>query len=147
MIYPRRIFLGSFLFVGYVLTTLAVGEVHPFSRFPMYNSFPNWAYSFCLKDSAGQMLPFISYTNTRSGSVAHQYYTVSALNNFAYGDGKEAPEQLQLVGREMMERIDFVKKPEVGDTVSLYLVFYYLEDGEIKKRESLIGQKHVVGDL
>ena len=46
-----------------MIMSLLIGEVHPFSREPMYNSFPNLATAFYLSDSRlNSIHPEIRYT-------------------------------------------------------------------------------------
>lgn len=62
------------LFVMYVVLSLAIGEVHPFTKVPMYSSFQEKITIFSLQDTSGNLLPFNKYSNLSTGPLMHKYF-------------------------------------------------------------------------
>lgn len=132
-----------FLFVGYVVLALLIRqEFHPFSCFPMYNHFPNWAYSFYLQNERGEMVPFKKYfsANKGAGVTAHNFYSLFNHHNWMYGYGKEDTLQMQQAGKELLATI-IKNEPveQIGcDTLALYRRYYYLDNNQLKYRDDLM---------
>lgn len=134
-----------FIFLFYVAVSLMIGrEFHPFSTFPMYDSFPNWGYVFFLKNEKGEVIPYGK--NLRDGKtknagyVGHTFYSYMQQNHFTYGDGKEDSSQLHSVGRTLMEMILQGESNESFkfDTLRLYRRYYYLRNEQLDYRDDMI---------
>lgn len=137
-----------FLFAAYVFLALLVRqEFHPFSRFPMYNSFPNWGYVFFLKNERGETVPYEKHfsINKRAGYVAHTFYTLFSHHGFYYSDGKEKPEHMEAGGKELLNMI--VKDEPTGsfnfDSLGLYRRFYFLQEDTLTFRDDLMYAQRV----
>ena len=132
-----------FIFVGYVVISLLIGkEFYPFSRFPMYDRFPNWSYVFYMQNEHGEVLPFNRYFTLEksAGNVAHNFYIYFNSKNYPYGYGKEDPVHLQNAGESLMAMI--IKNEPIEkfgfDSLKLYRRFYYLDNNQIKYRDDLM---------
>ena len=90
------------LAIVYILISLFVGECHPFTRVPMYNSFPNYAYAFYLADSTDKPAFFYKYI---SSDLSHQYFSIAQRLNIRNGHQVETSEELTRIGKIMMENI------------------------------------------
>lgn len=137
-----------FLFIAYVFLALLVRkEFHPFSRFPMYNMFPNWGYVFFLKNERGEMIPFKKYfaQNKDAGNVAHNFYIYFNQHGFMYSDGAEKPEQMRMAGKEMLAMV--IKDEPVNqldfDSLGIYRRYYFLENDELKYRDDLMYEQRI----
>jgi len=129
--------------VGYVLLVLLIRrEFHPFSRFPMYDSFPNWGYVFYVLNERNEIVPYKKRfsINKDAGNVAHNFYIYSNQHKLDCGYGIESPEHLHDAGREMMAMI--IKNEPVAemdfDTLRLYRRYYFLENNAIKYKDDLM---------
>lgn len=129
--------------MGYVFLALLIRcEFHPFSLFPMYNSFPNWGYVFYVENERGEVVPFRTKfsVNKDAGNVAHNFYTYSNLHQLDYGYGVESPSHLKNAGKEMMAMI--IKNEPLDkldfDTLKLYRRYYFLENDDIKHKDDLM---------
>jgi hypothetical protein len=136
------------LLIGYIIISLiAANEFHPFSKFPMYNSFPNWGYVFHLKNENDESVyysPNFSH-NKNAGYIAHTYYSFFNHHNYYCGSGKEEPAHLKEAGRELMNMI--LKDEDVSkfhfDSLILYRRFYYLENEQLTYKDDLMYEQAV----
>jgi hypothetical protein len=132
-----------FLLVFYVAVSLLLSkEFHPFARFPMYSSFPNYSYAFYLKDESGNLLPFRKgFKEPKdAGHVAHQYNAFFEYHQYNSGFGEEDTVHLKEAGKELMGRIlqgENAAKLNFK-TVSLYRRFYHLQNDSIIYRDDLL---------
>lgn len=132
-----------FIFVGYVFLVLLIRrEFHPFSRFPMYDRFPNWGYVFYVLNERNEIVPYKKKfsINKDAGNVAHNFYTYSNQHHLDYGNGIESEQHLKDAGKEMMAMI--IKNEPLDklncDTLKLYRRYYFLENDEIKYKDDLM---------
>lgn len=133
------------LFLVYVAVSLLIGkEFHPFSTFPMYNSFPNWGYVFLLKNERNEIVSygknFKDGQQKNAGYVGHTFYSFMEQNHYPYGYGKEDTAQLHQAGAVLMQ---MVVKGEVTDTfhfdtLKLYRRFYFLKNEQLNYRDDLL---------
>ena len=139
-----------FLFTAYLAVSLFIGyECHPFSTFPMYNSFPNYAYVFFLKNERNETVYYgLNVANGRkknAGYVAHVYYSFFNHHHYNVGMGREKPEHLAQAGAQMMDMImdgeNFSTKN--FDTLKLYRRYYFLAHNRLKFRDDLMYEKNV----
>lgn len=135
-----------FLFGAYLLLSLAIGEFHPFSQFPMYNSFPNYAYAFYLSNEKKEIVPYRKlHFNKNAGYVAHTFYSFCEQHHYNYGYNREEPEHLKVAGKELMDMI--LKQEDVRyldcDTLKLYKRAYFLKDNRIQYTDQLMYEKAI----
>jgi hypothetical protein len=68
----------------YLGLCLWIGEVHPFTLVPMYNSFPNYGYAFYITDEHNKVLPIKKYFSYQSGNLGHYYNAMAQLAEKCY---------------------------------------------------------------
>ena len=131
-----------FLFIFYIVATVVIGkEFHPFSRFPMYSTFPNYSYSFYLHNERGELVPFTKYFSAKkSGNVSHQYFSFFDFKGYNSGFGTEDSIQLNEAGKELMHEIVISHRLRAFDFDSLLLFrrCYYLQKGTICYNDKLL---------
>jgi hypothetical protein len=111
----------------YIIGVLIFNETHPFSRFPMYSSFPNWSYSFYLTNKTDEIIPF-SNLETDGEAVGHLYGSVSQELDILYGDFMESEVELQKIGNRMMNILLESRGNLVGEYKLYRKAFYYKND-------------------
>jgi hypothetical protein len=89
----------------YLGLCLWIGEVHPFTLVPMYNSFPNYGYAFYITDEHNKVLPIKKYFSYQSGNLGHYYNAVASSHGFATGFEMESAAELAIIGQEMMAQL------------------------------------------
>jgi hypothetical protein len=137
-------FLSVFLFIIYVSLSLLLPEFHPFSRYPMYDSFPNYAYSFYVADTKGKIIPFRKNFKTQADEISHMYCEVFDEHNFNRGFGIESDNQLSIVGKELLAYIIQARsKSLVSDSISLHRVHYEFREGKIMKHDKQLFKSKV----
>lgn len=139
----RSAILSVVFFLGYIIITLLVGEWHPFSNFPMYNNFPNWAYVFYVTDSSGKVLYNEEYFDKGSGSVAHMYYAACQHRNIKYGDDMETTSEMQILGNDILDQIELKRFDFSGDSLFLFKKTFMLVNGSILEDSVNIAARHV----
>lgn len=104
----------------YIALSLLVGEIHPFSRFEMYDSFPSEALAFRVVDGSGKTLPCKELFGLRTADLSHGY--AAARNHLS----KHETDSVVLMARisesmmaQLLERAEYSKLP---DTVELNIV-------------------------
>jgi len=145
---PNRIMRKYLLLIFYVVASTLIGkEFHPFSQFPMYNSFPNYSYVLFLKNEKGDIIPFGKYFPRQkyAGQVAHVFYSYFTYHGYSCGYGKEDPVHLHQAGKEITEMLLKDEDPRKFDfdTLNLYRRFYYLADDRINYRDDLIYEQGI----
>ena len=68
--------ISLFPSIFYIALSLIIGDVHPFSRYEMYNSFPSTALAISATDKNGKLLPIQDYFKYSSFSLLHSYYAL-----------------------------------------------------------------------
>lgn len=68
-----------FFFAGYIILSLVLPEMQPFSRYPMYSSFPDYAQTFLVRDGRGQLVPLQRYFTVGGADLSHIYSRLHAL--------------------------------------------------------------------
>ena len=133
------------LLLFYLVASLLIGkEFHPFSLFPMYNSFPNWSYVFYLKNEKNEMVCYrkdLAHGEIKNaGTVAHAFYSFFNFHNYRYGSGKEDTLQFNAAGKKLLTMIiageDFTHFKY--DSLKLYRRYYHLEKEQIVYRDDLM---------
>lgn len=133
-----------FLFLSYVVICVLIPEIHPFSKYPMYSSFPNYSYSFYVADKNDSLIPFHDNFKIRANEIAHTYYEICSNHNFKCGFGAETDSQLSVVGCEMLDHIIKLRKSTlVADSISLHRIYYLFEGGKIKSYDKQLCKRKV----
>jgi len=137
----RRIFrsnkllrLGPAMF--YIVLSLILGEVHPFSKFEMYDYFPSSALAFNLREPNGKMLAVNRYFNYRTADISHNYV---AANDKYRGIEQDSLKRRILVGESIMTQIRSHSTLQLpNDTVILNMVHIFIgQNGPILKEQSI----------
>lgn len=81
-----------FLFASYILLSLLLPEIYPFSKYPMYNSWGNEGSVFSLRDSKNRLIPLNKISKINGAKLSH-----------IYGVEKRANVNDSLAGKKMME--------------------------------------------
>jgi hypothetical protein len=118
------------------------GEVHPFSEFPMYNSFANCSYAFYITDDNDSLIP-CRKLNTRGVNLGHSFYAICNERNIDYGDGLESIDDLNKVGFEMMRIV--LNNPENKNIkkLKLWRTYYYYKNDSIIHKKLLIYESNM----
>lgn len=131
------------VFGGYVVLSLLVGEVHPFTRVSMYDSFPNWAYVFYLKDGQGNILFFRKEKRlpVDAGGLAHTFYSYNNQHGIVYGNGNEDEQRLLEVGNYMAQSVRDAWPPTEPHPQEIVVVrrHLYYRDKLMREEDKTIG--------
>lgn len=101
--YIERLLKIAPFYFGVIVTTYMVGELYPFSYYSMFDSFPNWSYTFFLTDEKDEQVKEI---NTTHDGISHLYNAAfEQLENCEYGNGTETPAELQDVGENIIKAV------------------------------------------
>lgn len=130
------------VFAVYCTISLTVGEWHPFSQFPMYNSFPNWSYAFYLADESGEMVPSWDAFEVDAGHLAHQFYGICQHHGIAYGHGMETEEELRFIGDKMLESVDGKYRLAYDSELRLFRRHFLFEGDTLKYIDSQVSSIH-----
>lgn len=129
--------LKSYIFAAaYILISIFTGEWHPFTRVPMYSSFPNYGYAFYLADSTGQPAFFHKYD---SGFISHVYVSIAQNLHIKNGFQMETRDELTQIGKGMLEemlRSDKNKFPK--GVITLHRVAFAFEGDTIAKHDVIL---------
>ena len=133
------------LLISYVaISWLLVEDFHPFSRYPMYSSFPNWGYVFFLKNEKDSTLfinrAFGDTKNNNTGYISHHFYSLCNTYHYYYGDGKEKTEELRAAGKEILQSLLAKERRlmDYADTLKLNQRFYFLKNNQLSYRDRLM---------
>lgn len=124
----------------YIIGAFFFKETHPFSKFTMYNQFPNWSYVFFLSDKNYELVPSITHFNISGGWIGHTFYAICQSEGINYGNNMETKEELSLIGEKMFEQITKKNVPflENHDTLYLYKTSFSIQNDEIIKKDEII---------
>lgn len=118
-----------YIMVGlcYIALSVWFGEVHPFTVVPMYNNFPNWAYSFYMSDKNNNIIPIATYFNYKDDELSHNFSAICSSENISYANKTIVDPELLKVGKLMALQLFKKKiKPLDTDSVRLHRVCYFL---------------------
>lgn len=126
--------------IGYLLLSLTIGEVHPFTLVPMYNHFPNWSYAFYLTDEKNQLIPLKEHFRYSAGNFGHHFCAVAEDENISYGERRESDSELNLIGEKMLLKLSgqCYKKTE-AEEVRLHRLCFYWEGDSVQTEDKTIG--------
>lgn len=119
------------IYFSILLITFIVKEFFPFSFYPMYNQFPNYAYIFYITDEHQQVRNDLMRIN--AGELSHLYFTECENQQIEYGNGVETKEQLNIIGLNITQQaIDLTaaKEVEVKD-LQLYRIYSHFENNQM----------------
>ena len=140
MISIIKYFRRVLLLLIYVLGVLALGETHPFSQYPMYNSFPNWSYVFFFTDKNQNLIP-CNHIGTTGGELAHKFYSIMENSGYSYGYEQEDPNHLKEVGAIIVDQLDFkavINNNIPEDSAHLVRICYKFKGDSIKSSKQII---------
>lgn len=124
--------------ICYLLISLFKGEFHPFTRVPMYNSFPNYAYIFYITDAMGKNL-CVTNEHLNSGYLSHIYCSITSKYHLFYGFRKETKAEMNFVAQKMFE--NFKNERNIilpkGD-IHLIRISFSIENEKLYKQNDLI---------
>lgn len=129
------IILSAYLFFSFILK-----ETHPFSRFPMYNNFPNWSYVFFISDQNHELVPSMTNFNISGGWIGHTFYALCHSEGIKYGDNMETKEELKNIGEKLFKQItsknqSFLKE---HDILYLHKIYFSIQNNKIVKKDVII---------
>lgn len=137
---PFKKLASVYLFFVFIISSWLIGEQHPFSRYPMYNSFPNYAYIFVLENKQNEHLPLIKYSRLNSAEISHLYFSALKKNQILeYGMGVEDDFVDRLnIGEEMFEQIKWKETKDSLSCLKLSRIFLKIESGKLLKQEKTL---------
>lgn len=139
-----KLLYGIWIGALYLLLSLFIGEQHPFTRVPMYSSFPNYAYSFYLSDSANNLLPLATYYHLADDELSHHYSSICEGKKNPYGNQIETAEQLQSVGKLMFEKLKPYQYASLStEKMRLHRVCYYLSENKIRQTDIVLFETNI----
>jgi hypothetical protein len=118
--------VGAFLF----------GEFYPFTKFPMYSSFPNYSYVFYLTNKKGDFIPLNRY-NTYGGAFSHVFFSTANDMNIQNGYGKETAVELNRIGEKMMHHLEIGSKKGLSD-IQIHRLHFFHQGAKIIKKDKVI---------
>lgn len=145
MNYGKNIFsLKWAIFVCYIILSLQIGEMQPFTKVPMYDSFPNWSYIFYLRDENEKIIfPRKEIHHPIDiGAIAHIFYSYCNEKEMKYGYGEEDPQQLLEAGDFIIQKIKDEWPNRGPRPKEIYLVrrhIYYNEIKVMTEKDNIIG--------
>lgn len=124
------------LLLTVAVISLIVGQFQPFSRFPMYSSFPPTADVYYLADAKGDPLPTIKtlglFGPELKQRVEHQCE--------AYGAHPDQPEMLRRAGTAVLTHLATENHQSLSDQgiqeLRLRRVLLHREDGQLIKNDA-----------
>ncbi len=130
--------------LGYLLLCLFLGEMHPFSLLPMYDSFPNWAYAFYVSDKQDNLLPNNKHFTIPAMDLAHNYYTICEDQKINTGYERETKEELNKAGEIMLEKL-LAKRANTltADTIQLHRICYSLEGDSVIAHNTIMYERAI----
>ena len=134
----NTVFKYSLFCVSYVILSLIIGESHPFSREPMYNSFPNLSVAFYLSDSSGHLLPVKKYFRYNTDAITHNYHSIEESIGYPQ---KESKSLLNEIGQKMWAQIRPHAYPAT-DThgITIHRASYFLSKDTICQNDQILYQ-------
>jgi hypothetical protein len=125
-----------FIFMGYILLSLVLSEFHPFSKYPMYNQFPNYAYLFFIRDNANQFVPLNAHYTATGANLGHLYFSICDLHHFNATNINTRSDTSDIIGKEMLHYIVSTRyNKSIPDSISINRICLHLEGGKIISNE------------
>lgn len=127
------------LFLLYIVLSLLLGEEHPFSRYPMYNSFPNTASVYFLKDKKGHTLALQKYFNLKAEELGHLPPDIAANQNISYDSLHNTTEGRKILGARLLHHVMQRALPALPfDTLQVWRKEYTYNGKAIQPHELLL---------
>ncbi len=135
----KKLIPYSVLCVSYIALSALIGEVHPFTRMPMYSYVSNYAYSFYISNEQGKLIPIKDYFNYKADDLTHHFSAICERQNIPYGFGKEDITVLKSVGETMLtQMMHHQRKPIPAHKIQLHRIYYYLQNDSINKTDLMM---------
>lgn len=125
-----------FAFILFVTGGLLLKEAYPFTTFPMYNEFPNYAYVFYLSDSSSKAIP-LERLHMGGGELAHNYFAIANALRFPNGKNLETEQHLSIIGQKMA-RIISQKNSKPMPRFQIHRLYFYKQQDQLKKQDRVI---------
>jgi hypothetical protein len=114
-----------FLFLSYILLCLCLSELHPFSRYPMYNQLSSQAYVFFITTN-GELIPLEEHYNFTADDLGHLYSTICGRHHYSANATNTII--LDTIGREMFNYLISTQKATPSfDSISLKRLSYTID--------------------
>lgn len=126
------------IYFSIIIITSIVGEFYPFSFYPMYNNFPNWAYTFYFVDENNQSLS--DYLKDNHGNISHIYFAEFNSRGWTSGGERESKKHLNFIGKRIVEKsldITQLKRDGVKE-IKLKRINNHFVENELKIDTTLI---------
>ncbi|MFM6935220.1 MAG: hypothetical protein ACKOXP_07230 [Flavobacteriales bacterium] len=120
----------------FVCGSFLLGEFYPFTKFPMYSSFPNYSYVFYLTDSKGTFVPLNKY-NMYGGAFSHVFFSTANDLQIQNGYGKETKDELSRIGQKMMHRLELESGQKLKN-IQIHRIHFFHRGKKIVKRDQII---------
>ena len=119
-----------------MLISITVGEIHPFSRETMYNSFPNLAVTFYLNDSTAKLLPVKKYFACNTDAITHNYHNIEEIMGYQQAKTKQG---LQEVGRKMwLQIMPHAYPATVIHGITIHRVSYFMANNSLQQNDEIL---------
>ncbi len=119
------------LFFSIIIITFLVGEIYPFSFYPMYNNFPNFSYVFYIEDDKGKNLK--EYLLVSHAGLSHIFFAQCEVLKIQSGLGMEKKKNLETIGSKMLRRaLNYSKVRGEGiKVINLKRIYNYYQKDRI----------------
>ena len=117
---------GAFLF----------GEFYPFTKFPMYSSFPNYSYVFYLTDEHGAFVPLNKY-HSFGGAFSHVFFSTANDLEIQNGYGKESKLELYRIGKKMMHYLELESGQKIRN-IQIHRIHFFHWKNKIVKLDRVL---------
>lgn len=139
----RRVIKKYSAYFGLIVLTFIVKEFYPFSFYPMYNQFPNYAYVFYILDENNHKIDRFMVVDHEE--LSHLFFSVCEQQSIKYGEGIESAEELEKVGEEVIRQAlswEDLSKSTIKKA-KLYRIYNHLNYKEIQSDTALIATTYV----
>lgn len=120
-----------FISVLFVLGSFVFGEFYPFTQFPMYSEFPNYAYVFYVSDRQANFIPLRNF-GTYGGAFSHLYFSVANELKIKNGYGFESKADLEKIGKRMHHYLNVKAKRQIKSIEIHRIHFFHYENKRAK---------------
>lgn len=126
----------NFAFFVFLFGGILLAECYPFTRFPMYNEFPNYSYVFYVSDLNNNPLA-LARLGMGGGELAHNYFAIANSHGFANGKNLESAQHLKQIGFEMAQ-IMKQKNPRFKEPFQIHRLYFYKSNNQLKRQDRVI---------
>jgi len=137
-----KFFRQTFLLgLSYFFFSMIIGEKHPFTQVPMYNSFPNQIPIIAMCNLQNEPIPFNKNFSISAGGVIHKYWQITRSvirGNELYDENKVD----EMAGNSIFqELIDGRNKNVNKDSLKLVMFTYSLQNDSIYSTFKILNGK------